>query len=71
MTETCEIRSGHNGVFDCQRPAVGAWQFDHASGAKWPAVKVCRWHANHYTRAGHWDVAVAFTPLIEQMEVTR
>jgi hypothetical protein len=66
MSQTCEIRSGTNGVFDCQRPAIGAWQFDYASGAKLGAVKVCRWHANHFTRKGHWDVSKAFQVFSKQ-----
>jgi hypothetical protein len=62
MQDTCEIRSGRNGVFDCQRAAVGAWQFDIAYSPRLEAVMVCRWHANHFARKGHWDVEKAFRP---------
>ena len=59
QVDTCEIRSGLNGVWDCAKVAIGTWQFDHAYGATEKPVKICRWHANHFTRKGHWDVQVA------------
>jgi len=65
MQKTCEIRSGHNGVFDCTRQAVGSWLFDIEYKSRSQAVMVCRWHANHFARKGFWDVTRAFKPLEE------
>jgi hypothetical protein len=57
--ETCEIRSGKNGILDCAKIAIGTWQFGTAADPYLEPLKICRWHANHFTRKGHWDVQVA------------
>jgi len=59
----CEIRSGHNGVFDCTRAAIGTWQFADDGTAFSEPIRVCKWHTNFFTRKGHWDSAKAFKEL--------
>ena len=64
-TSTCEIRSGRNGIWDCTKAAIGTWQFGTYSDPFLGPVKVCRWHANHFTRKRIWDVSVALKEFSE------